>query len=82
MHSQPLLFGLYLHELERMLENASDIDAPCIADVLLAILPFAVDIIRFSYSPSGLQKQLDILERLLSCQRSEREHQEDQHLGL
>ena len=59
--ASPLLFGLYLDELERLLENASDIDAPRIADILLAILLFANDIALFSYSTSGLQKQLDIL---------------------
>ena len=59
--ASPLLFGLYLDELERLLDNASDIDAPRIADILLAILLFADDIALFSYSASGLQKQLDIL---------------------
>ena len=59
--ASPLLLGLYLDELERLLENASDIDAPRIADILLVILLFADDIALFSYSTSGLQKQLDIL---------------------
>ena len=30
--ASPLLFGLYLDELERLLDNTSDIDAPHIAD--------------------------------------------------
>ena len=43
-------------------ENAADsTDCPRLACHLLAILLFADDIALFSYSPSGLQKQLDIL---------------------
>ena len=61
--ASPLLFGLYLDELEKLLEDAqSDIDCPRIASILLAILLFADDIALFSYSIQGLQKQLDILE--------------------
>ena len=60
--ASPLLFGLYLDELERLLDNASDIDAPHIADILLAILLFADDIALFSYSPSGLQSSLTYLQ--------------------
>ena len=60
--ASPLLFDLYLDELEKLLEDAySDIDCPRIADILLAILLFADDIALFSYSMQGLQKQLDIL---------------------
>ena len=60
--ASPLLFGLYLDELEKLLEDAyNDIDCPRIADILLAILLFADDIALFSYSMQGLQKQLDIL---------------------
>ena len=62
--ASPLLFGLYLDELEKMLEDAPDIDAPRVADILLAMLLFADDIALFSFSPSGLQKQLDILAEL------------------
>ena len=43
--ASPLLFGLYLDELEDLLENAADrIDCPCLACHLLAILLFAGDI--------------------------------------
>ena len=60
--ASPLLFGLYLDELEEQLEKAAaDIDCPRIAEMLLAILLFADDIALFSYSEAGLQKQLDIL---------------------
>ena len=62
--ASPLLFGLYLDELEELLENAADrIDCPNLASTLLAILLFADDIALFSYSPSGLQEQLDILAK-------------------
>ena len=60
--ASPLLFGLYLDELEEQLEKAAaDTDCPQIAEMLLAILLFADDIALFSYSQAGLQKQLDIL---------------------
>ena len=60
--ASPLLFSLYLDELEKLLEEAAaDIDCPRLTGILLAILLFADDIALFSYSASGLQKQLDIL---------------------
>ena len=61
--ASPLLFGLYLDELEKLLEDAfDDLDCPCVANILLAILLFADDIALFSYTQRGLQRQLDILE--------------------
>ena len=61
--ASPLLFGLYLDELERLLEeHADDIDCPRITEMLIAILMFADDIALLSYSHAGLQKQLDILQ--------------------
>ena len=60
--ASPLLFGLYLDELETLLESCHEIDAPRIAELVLAILLFADDIALFSYSVTGLQKQLNILE--------------------
>ncbi len=57
--ASPLLFSLYLDELEKLLEEAAaDIDCPRLAGILLAILLFADDIALFSYSASRLQKQL------------------------
>ena len=51
----------YLNELETSLEDASEhIDCPCLAQLLIAILMFADDIALFSYSPRGLQHQLNI----------------------
>ncbi len=64
----PLLFSLYLDELESLLEEASDeIDCPHLAEILIAILLFADDIALFSYSQKGLQRQLDILEAFCSA---------------
>ena len=40
---------------------------PQIADIVLAILLFADDIALFSYSPAGLQKQLDILSKFCAA---------------
>ena len=59
--ASPLLFVLYLDELETLLESCHEIDAPRIAELVLAILLFADDIALFYYSGTGLQKQLDIL---------------------
>ena len=57
------LFSLYLDELETLLEEASEeTDCPSLAELLIAVLLFADDIALFSYSPQGLQRQLDILQ--------------------
>ena len=66
--ASPLLFSLYLDELERLLEEAhADIDCPRLQQLLLAILLFADDIALFSYSSKGLQKQLDILAQFCAA---------------
>ena len=55
--------SLYLDELETLLEDASEhTDCPRLAQLLIAILMFADDIALFSYSPRGLQHQLNILQ--------------------
>ena len=60
--ASPLLFGLYVDELERLLNAAEDeIDAPALINRIVAILLFADDIALLSYSAEGLQAQLDIL---------------------
>ena len=52
--ASPLLFSLYLDELETLLEDASEhIDGPRLAQLLIAILMSADDIALFSYSPRG-----------------------------
>ena len=57
------LFSLYLDELGSLLEEASDeIDCPCLAEILIAVLLFADDVALFSYSKKGLQRLLDILQ--------------------
>ncbi len=48
----PLLFGLFLDELVNLLEPSPGIDAPRLADILLAILLVADDIALFSYLSS------------------------------
>ena len=63
----PLLFSLYLDELETLLEEASgETDCPCLAELLIAMLLFAADIALFSYTTKGLQRQLDILQAFCS----------------
>ncbi len=59
--ASPLLFGLFLDAFDNLLEASPGNDAPHLADILPAILLFADDIALFSYSASGLQKQLDVL---------------------
>ena len=62
--ASPLLFGLYIDELETQLRADIDrIDAPSLVDTLVAILLFADDIALMSYSPAGLQHQLSILAK-------------------
>lgn len=66
--ASPLLFSLYLDELEQLLENAhAEIDCPRLQSLLVAILLFADDIAMFSYSRRGLQRQLDILASFCSA---------------
>ena len=60
----PLLFGMYIDEIERLLNDAKDqIDAPFLMGTLVAILLFADDIAMFAYSAKGLQAQLSILQQ-------------------
>ena len=67
--ASPLLFGLYIDEIEALLKEAKDdIDAPMLLQTLVAILLFADDIALFSYSAQGLQAQLDILQKFC-CMR-------------
>ena len=76
--ASPLLFGLYIDQLEQLLREAClpptqqggggqgtatpPIDAPCILDQLIPLLLFADDLALFSLSHAGLQAQLDILQ--------------------
>ena len=60
--ASPLLFGLFIDELEARLEAGNDLnDAPELLGTLIAVLLFADDIALMSHSPSGLQHQLSIL---------------------
>ena len=75
--ASPLLFGLYIDQLEQLLLEAGDpphrqggdagtitnpIDAPRLLDTLIPLLLFADDLALFSLSHAGLQAQLDILQ--------------------
>ena len=64
--ASPLLFGLYIDELAKVLAAAEvEIDAPELSGKLLSIpkLMSADDIALFSRSAEGLQTQLDILSK-------------------
>ena len=75
--ASPLLFGLYIDQLEQLLMEAcvpprsdggaagmitTPIDAPRLLDTLIPLLLFADDLALFSLSHAGLQAQLDILQ--------------------
>ena len=61
--ASPLLFGMYINDIERLMREAEDhIDAPRLLGTLIAILLFADDIALFSYSPRGLQAQMDNMQ--------------------
>ena len=38
---------------------------PCVAGVVMSILPYADDIVLISYSPQGLQRYLNVLKSLV-----------------
>ena len=75
--ASPLLFGVYIDQLEQLLLQANipphhdgggatgmanpPIDAPSLMDVVIPLLLFADDLALFSHSHAGLQAQLDIL---------------------
>ena len=62
--ASPLLFGLYIDDLEKLLlEAANKLDAPSLQDALIPLLLFADDLALFSHSPTGLQAQLSILQK-------------------
>ena len=56
----PTLFGLYIDELEPLLQQGS-CDAPRLADIIAVMLLYADDIVLMSETAAGLQKQLIIL---------------------
>ena len=75
--ASPLLFGLYIDQLEQMLKDAcapprhdggaagmtnTPIDAPDLMGILIPLLLFADDLALFSLTHAGLQAQLDILQ--------------------
>ena len=67
--ASPLLFSLYLDELQALLRDAADeTDCPRLATLLIAILLFADDIALFSYFEKGLQRQLDVLQEFCAAQ--------------
>lgn len=62
--ASPLLFGLFIDDIETMLKDAQEeIDAPKLLQNLVAILLFADNIALMSYSPQGLQNQLNTLQK-------------------
>lgn len=58
----PLLFGLYIDELENiLLRQPRACDAPAVQDTLVPSLMYADDIVLLSKTKQGLQKMLDSL---------------------
>ena len=78
----PLLFSLFLDELESLLVEASEeTNCPRLAEILIAILLFANGIALFSYS-QGAPAPTRHSARLLLCQRLSGQCTEDQDHGL
>ena len=60
----PLLFNLYLNEIPFILDNSGVTDPIMLPNGLpLNCLLYADDLVLISRSPSGLQKQIDILQK-------------------
>ena len=60
----PLLFNLYLNEIPFILDNSDVTDPIMLPNGLpLNCLLYADDLVLISRSPSGLQKQIDILQK-------------------
>jgi hypothetical protein len=58
----PMLFGIYIDELETFLhEHIQDNDGCVLHQVLISILLFADDVVLHSSSSEGLHRQLDAL---------------------
>ncbi len=58
----PLMFGLFIDGLEKRL-NALEGDAPpMLGQLAVRLLLYADDLALMSYTPVGLQKQLDVLQ--------------------
>ena len=56
----PTLFGLYIDELEALLQKGG-CDAPRLAGIMAIVLLYADDIVLISETAAGLQKQLTLL---------------------
>jgi hypothetical protein len=64
----PLLFGLFIDGIEKWL-NALEGDAPpLLGKLTVRLLLYADDLVLMSYTPAGLQKQLDVLQAFC-CER-------------
>ncbi len=64
----PLMFGLFIDGLEKWL-NALEGDAPpMLGQLVVRLLLYADDLALMSHTPTGLQKQLDVLQ-VFCCER-------------
>ncbi len=57
----PLLFGLYLDELEKHVDALDGNSPPQLADIVVKLLLYADDLALMLETPQGLQKQIDAL---------------------
>ncbi|BDA41140.1 Glyoxalase 3 at C-terminar half [Coccomyxa sp. Obi] len=57
----PLLFGIYLDGLQKILEATESTDAPCLNGKPVPVMLYADDLALLSHSREGLQKSLDML---------------------
>ncbi len=54
----PLLFGLYLHGLEKHLDALDGDSSPQLVDIVVKLLLYVDDLALMSETPQGLQKQI------------------------
>jgi DNA phosphorothioation-dependent restriction protein DptG len=58
----PLLFGLFIDGLEKRLNALEGDTPPMLGQLAVRLLLYADDLALMSHTPTGLQKQLDVLQ--------------------
>jgi hypothetical protein len=64
----PLLFGLFIDGLEKRLNALEGDTPPMLGQLAVRLLLYVDDLALMSHTPSGLQKQLDVLQAFC-CER-------------
>ncbi len=77
----PTLFGLYIDELESLLQKGG-CDAPRLAGIMAIVLLYADDIVLISETAAGLQKTAGVARTVVCSERTHGEPGEDKNAGL